>query len=178
MTNISEGLTKENNNEMQEEIEYVIQVLDDTYNDARNLSHQMMPKTLLFFGLVEAISDLSEKVLHPSGIKFDFDHNVNTRFDQTVEIALYRVFQEILSNIIKHSNAGFVEISLLQTSEQLVLIIQDNGKGFSDKSNKEKGIGLLNIEARVNSINGQYEISSEPAKGVSVIIRVPLQNSK
>jgi signal transduction histidine kinase len=115
-----------------------IESLDETYREARQLSHQMMPKTLLISGLVNAISDLLAKTFDDTGCICHFDHNVSARFDQYIEISLFRICQELVSNIIRHSGADRVEVSLLTTAGQVILIVEDNGKGISRIPLKKK----------------------------------------
>jgi two-component system, NarL family, sensor kinase len=174
MLRISEGMKTDTRDVSGLQMEEAIVSLDETYKEARNLSHQMMPKTLLFLGLVDAINDLTEKVLHNTQIDYSFDHNTQERFSQSIEIAMYRIYQELLNNVLKHSQASLLEISLLQTAGQLMLIFEDNGVGLKEKVEKEKGIGLLNIEARVHSLNGQFEITSKEGEGTTSIVRVPI----
>jgi len=152
-----------------------IESLDETYREARQLSHQMMPKTLLISGLVNAISDMLEKTFDDTNCICHFDYNVSKRFDQYIEISVFRIFQELLSNIIKHSGADRVEVSLLSTNGQLMLIVEDNGRGVSVNSFEEKGIGLMNIESRVHALNGSVELTSENDQGTTVLVRIPVE---
>ncbi len=177
LLNINENLSKSEASNTKEELNKAIDFIDDTYKETRNLSHQMIPKTLLYLGLVEAIEDLAEKLFHAAKIRFNFEHNLNSRFEQRIEISLFRIIQELINNIIKHAKATEVDISLLKTKDQLILIVEDNGIGLSSKQDEEKGIGLLNIEYRAKNIGGSFSISSQEDKGCSAILRIPIKKA-
>ncbi len=177
LLNITENLAENNASNTKEEMNNAIEFIDETYKETRNLSHQMIPKTLLYLGLVEAIEDLAEKLFHAAKIRFNFEHNLSKRFEQRIEISLFRIIQELINNIIKHAKATEVDISLLKTKDQLILIVEDNGIGLSEKQEGEKGIGLLNIEYRAKNLGGSFNISSQENKGCSAILRIPLKKT-
>ncbi|MBN2728307.1 MAG: sensor histidine kinase [Bacteroidales bacterium] len=172
MLHVSESLGNEP--EVQKKLRDNIEFIDQTYRETRNLSHQMMPKALFSLGLIDAMHDLSERVFSNAGIKFSFDYNFDIRFSQKIEIGIYRIFQELCNNIIKHAKASHVDISLLRTNEQLTLIVEDNGIGFDRESLKTKGIGLQNMQNRANVLNGSIELNSAPGKGATALLRIPL----
>ena len=105
---------------------------------------------------------------------FDALVDPEKRFHENIEISLYRVTQEALTNIIKYSKATKVGVQLYQLKNTLFLIIEDNGIGFDSKITT-KGIGLKNIETRVNFINGKLNIDAEKGGGTVITIKV---NSK
>jgi signal transduction histidine kinase len=151
-------------------------VLDDACNEVRNMSHQMMPKQLGELGLVPALEDMLDKALGDTKLKYSFEYfNVAERFNETVEIALYRVCQELINNTIKHAEATEVNIQLFKNKEFLMLVVEDNGVGLSSKSNKDTGIGMLNIRSRIESINGRFEIDNKAEGGTIANIKIPLQ---
>lgn len=109
-----------------------IQNIDTAADEARSISHQMMPWALTETGLVSALEDILFKTLRHTEI----DYNLETfgingdRFKPSIEIGLYRICQELVNNILKHSEAKHVEIQLLKTKTHLVLHVEDDGKGF------------------------------------------------
>ncbi len=148
-------------------------ILDDATTDVRNLSHQMMPRTLQEYGLKVALEDMVEKSLGNSGLDYDFSaFRVDERYDEGIEIGMYRVCQELLHNIQKHANAKEVSIQLMKSKGRLVLTVEDDGKGFDMQQLRHKGHGLMNIQSRVQAMGGTVDFESTPGKGTVVRVRV------
>jgi two-component system sensor histidine kinase NreB len=146
--------------------------LNKAIEDSRQLSHILMPAVLKDFGLPSSLEDLIKRVDQNSDIKFSFYTNKNDiRFDQTIEVNIFRIVQEAINNIIKHSNATVANIQLMVYDKSLLLTIEDNGSGFDlDKVSYKEGIGLANISNRVNALNGILIIDS--LKGTSITIEI------
>lgn len=152
-------------------------ILDDACQDVRNISHQMMPKELSEFGLVPAIEDMLLKSLGDSSMQYNFEHfGVDERLEENVEIALFRITQELINNVIKHSGASKVAVQLIRSARHIVLIVEDNGKGFDSDSARTSGIGLLNIASRIDTINGEINYEPSPGSGTVARVRVPLRS--
>ena len=152
-------------------------ILDESIAEVRGISHQMMPRVLSETGLIEALDDMLQKSLGLTDIQYEFEHhNVqDQRFKETVEISLYRICQELVNNIIKHSQAKAVSVQLLKTKSHLVLVVEDNGKGFEfDDPGNQNGIGLMNISSRTKAIHGELNYEPSPEQGTVATIRVPL----
>lgn len=140
--------------------------------ELRNISHQMMPRALEEAGLITALQHLFDNSLNSSKIKYNFEHqNINQRFPKNIEITLYRITQELLNNILKHSKATEVNIQLFKTENDIIYMIEDNGTGFS--SIKKEGIGLKNIKSRIDLIKGIVNFSTENT-GTLTSIKIPL----
>lgn len=154
-----------------------VQMLDDAANEARHISHQMMPRALMEAGLIAALDDMLEKTLGTSEIDYRFEHFgiENERFKQSIEIGLYRISQELVNNIIKHSKAKSVEVQLFKTKTHIVLHVEDDGTGFklTDKQ-KQSGIGLSNIFSRASAVNGEVNYEEGQPKGTIANVRIPL----
>lgn len=152
----------------------LIHVLDDAANDVRNISHQMMPRALEEFGLVSAVDDMLEKSFSTSNLKYEFEHfGIKNRFPEKIEIGLYRIAQELVNNILKHSNASEVGVQLFQNKKYLVLVVEDNGSGFDLKKNKS-GHGMANINYRSRAIGGTLNVESAIGNGTLVTVRIAL----
>jgi signal transduction histidine kinase len=152
-------------------------MLDDSIAEVRNISHQMMPRALGEMGLIPAIDDMLNRSLGSSDIRFEFEHHKveGIRFPENLEVSLYRICQELINNIIKHSGAKAVSIQLLKTNTHLVLVVEDNGKGFTFESEESRnGIGLMNITSRAKAMNGEVNYQPSPAQGTVATIRIPL----
>jgi len=149
-------------------------ILDETAGDVRTISHQMMPRVLNEMGLVPALEDMLQKCLESGKIQYSFEHfGLEVRFRENVEISLYRITQELVNNIIKHSGATQVSIQLFRNKQKLVLIIEDNGVGF-DVREKSDGIGLMNIKSRLNTIDGEVNYEPSPGSGTVATILIPI----
>lgn len=149
--------------------------LDNACSEVRTISHQMRPKALTELGLIPAIDEMLSNTFTHSGISYSFDHfGVEGRFDEKIEVSVYRIIQELVNNIIKHSNATEASFQLLKNNQRLVLVVEDNGKGFDYDQGKGKGIGLLNLDSRVDTVGGEINYESHPGEGTLVTIRIPL----
>ncbi len=150
-------------------------ILNDAAKEVRNISHQMMPAALRELGLVAALEDMLQKSLFNSPIKYEFEHmGVSGRFSENIEIGLYRIAQELINNIIKHSNAESVSVELFKTKTHLVLTVEDDGKGFNVENMEGVGNGINNISSRAKSVNGKVQFEQRSGSGVSATIRVPV----
>lgn len=169
--NLSSGIGKDNP-EMFNKLMDLTKILDDTAGEVRNLSHQMMPKALSEMGLVPAINDMLYKALEHSNIKYYFDHHKIDRYDESVEIGLYRVCQELINNIIKHSGADEVSVQLFKSKEHLILMVEDNGVGMG--SGKSNGHGIMNIRTRLNAVEGDVNYQPGAQKGTVATVKIKL----
>ncbi len=155
--------------------EKMIDLVDDSCREIRSISHQMMPNALLKSGLASALKEFLDRIdsrlltinFHTEGL--------NERLATNIETVLYRVLQECVNNVIKHSEANRLEIALIKDADGISVTIEDDGKGF-DKSmaDFEEGIGLKNIRTRIEYLKGTVEFDSEPGRGTLVAIHVPL----
>ncbi len=158
-----------------EESQKVMAVLDVSTEELRALSHKMMPRSLSELGLIPAISDMLDNSLGNTKIKYQFEHfGIKDRMKEAVEIAIYRISQELVNNVIKHSNANKVSIQLFKNSNDIILIVEDNGRGMLQSDQKE-GIGLMNIASRLDSLKGKVNFAPSPESGTLATIRIPLQ---
>lgn len=152
------------------------QLTDDIIETVRNISHTLSPSGLELFGLADSIEELCEHRSKHSTLSISFDNRVQPSLKDLspdVAIALYRVVQELLTNTFKHAEAGKVTIVLYSEADKLLLNYADDGKGIDmQQQNKTKGIGMHNIETRLNMIQALYETGTE-GKGFSIHISVP-----
>lgn len=157
-------------------------ILDCAYKELRELSHQMMPRVLKVAGLSEAISDLLDKTLHNTQISYHFEKQDINDVSENIAINIYRIFQELLSNIIKHSKAKSIEVSLHKTSQQLILIVEDDGVGIKNNVNSNEyqkklsvGIGLMNIIARTQIMEGTFLMEKGRVQGTITTLMIPFK---
>ncbi|MCD4791045.1 MAG: sensor histidine kinase [Bacteroidales bacterium] len=171
--NLSKGII-ETKPELKEDILKVNKMISDTAADVRTISHQMMPKALLELGLVDALEDLLENCFFKTNVKYIFENfGLKKRLPSNVEIALYRIAQELFNNIIKHSGAKKVDVQLMKMESHCILIVQDDGQGIPE-SEASDGIGMLNINNRLSTINGNLNMDSGKGEGTTATIRIAL----
>jgi len=149
-----------------------ITILDDAVNEVRTISHNLMPTALINYDLIRAIDSLCEKINNSAQINIEFNHSVfNHSLNKETEITLYRIIQEIVNNMIKHSGTNKIDISLGSDNNSINLTIQDFGKGFdTDIIKEDKGIGWQNIFSRVSMLNGNIDIISKKEKGTKITV--------
>lgn len=151
-------------------------IVDEACSEVRTISHQMMPRVLQEDGLIAAISEMLEKVFRHTNVEYLFEHhNITQRFQENIEIGLYRICQELINNIIKHSDATKVTVQLIKTKKLLILIVEDNGKGMEPAGLDRQGIGLMNITSRVETIQGEFNLEPSPESGTLATIRIPIE---
>jgi signal transduction histidine kinase len=148
----------------------------DIAQRVHDLSHRLHPEKLRVIGLVPALESLQRDV--KSNIDLHFSHtNVPSGLPGNLTVSMFRVAQEALSNILKHSGARTGSMSLLGHDSSLSLIIADAGSGFEIASAWGKGFGLMSIRERVESVGGTLTITSQPGGGTRLAITVPLHAS-
>lgn len=152
----------------------LIGLVDESCREIRSVSHQMMPNALLKSGLASAVKEFIDKI-DTKIIKINlYTEGLNERLDGNIETVLYRVIQECVNNVIKHSGADKLDISLIKDADGIAATVEDNGKGF-DMNDKLKfeGIGLKNITSRIEFLKGSVDFDSSPGKGTLIAIHVP-----
>jgi two-component system NarL family sensor kinase len=164
-----------NNNEDKLAFEKIVNLVDESCREVRSVSHNMMPNALLKSGLSSAVKEFIEKI-DSRVLKVNlYSEGLNERIDSNAETVLYRIIQECVNNVIKHSGANELDISLIKDADGIAATIEDNGKGFAvaDKI-KGDGIGLKNIRTRIDYLKGTVDFDSAPGNGTLVAIHVPL----
>lgn len=159
---------------MQVYLDFANEEIDALMHKLRRISQNIMPSALKRKGLKEALEELTDYMMQPMGIVV---HYFATKVEGRPEtlVHLFRIAQEILNNIIKHSSAHSVYITLKQDRGGITLQIKDDGIGFNQRavSMENKGTGLKNIMARVEIIDAKIYLSTQPGKGVDFLIKIP-----
>jgi PAS domain S-box-containing protein len=168
------GLASKHPDRTKEYLPQANHLIKASAEEVRNLSHSLSAPTLGSRSLIDAIDDLLAHVNATTKIEFQFNHNNNAEaIDMDQKLAIFRIIQEQLNNILKHANATMVLVTLLTDTEKTALVIKDNGDGFEPEL-KRKGIGLNNIEARVKAFSGCISILSDNGKGCIVEVTFPV----
>ncbi len=155
-----------------------VELLELLGNSARDLSSTLRPSTLDDFGLVAAIGELIPPSQTNPALKIIFDHNPgeDERFSPSVETVVYRVIQEATTNVLRHSKAQELTISLLKSESAVDIRIHDNGIGFDPQSEsirKSTSLGLQGMEERVALIGGMFSIESSADSGTIITASIP-----
>jgi two-component system, NarL family, sensor kinase len=149
-----------------------LDMLDTSIKELRRVAHNMMPEMLTKFGLDEALKEYCNTINTTKLLTVKYQSvGMTSRLENSTEIIIYRIIQELLNNIMKHAAATEVMVQLVKEDERFSIIAEDNGKGFDTAMLKNnKGAGLTSIQSRVNYLKGQLDIHSEPGKGTLVTI--------
>jgi two-component system, NarL family, sensor kinase len=153
------------------QFDHAIGLLDNSISELRRVAHNLMPEALIKFGLKDVLQDFCDQI-DSKEIKINFQfYGEEKRIERSIEIALYRIGQELINNSLKHAAASELLVQLIQDETRVQLTVQDNGKGFDPKGiDGTKSIGLKNIRARVESFNGSYDIVSNPGMGTEISV--------
>lgn len=140
----------------------------------RKISHSLQSGALKHFGLATAVQELTDALNEGQTISVNSTLQIRDQLDSEISLNTYRIIQELVNNTLKHARANRINIDLNQTKEHLTLIFEDNGVGFEMGESMKKGIGLRNLESRVERMEGQLTIDSRKNTGTTTIIDIPL----
>jgi signal transduction histidine kinase len=158
-------------------LEKSLKIIDEACTEVRSISHNMMPSALIRLGLITAIKELADNVNASGKIKIEFSSDITQPLSKSLDITIYRIVQEVLNNMIRHSKANLIILNISRNNDALTIRIKDNGIGFDTQQLKHsKGIGWKNIFSRVSMLNGTIELDSKPAQGTLVFIKLFLKN--
>jgi len=167
------GQLKNHNPQLIPALEKINRLIQNTSQDVREVSHQMMPRALTEFGLADALEDMLDICFSNTSIEYSFKHkNMKERLPAFIEIGLYRVCQELVNNIIKHAGAKKVSINLYKNESFCVLNVNDDGTGMEKKLNN--GMGITSINTRVVAMKGTFRLVSEHGKGTTAFVKIEL----
>ncbi|MCX6212912.1 sensor histidine kinase [Spirosoma sp.] len=158
----------------------IFQLINDTIGDVRNMLRKLNPQTLERHGYIAAVDELFARITASGIVQAQYLLNGITeqenRLLAEVEVMLYRITQELVSNSLKHANATMINLTITQMPDQIVLVYQDNGRGFNYDQTQKKasGLGIGNIESRVGILGGRIAWKSQAGQGVQAIIDVPI----
>jgi len=155
-----------------------LSLIDNAVSEVRIISHDLMPGILTQVGLFAAVRQLCNSINEAKQIKVEYTFpESEKRLNAALEISVYRIIQEILNNMLRHSEATKINMSINWADHQLQLKISDNGKGFdTSKIHESKGIGWKNVFSRVKFHKGEIKVESNLGSGTSVKIKINLEN--
>lgn len=148
-----------------------LEMLDSSITELRRVAHNLMPESLMRYGLNSAISDFCNSI---DKVSYHF-YGAEKRIDEKLEVAAFRIVNELVNNALKHANASKIDVQLVQEQERISITVYDDGRGFDPKSiDRSKPGGLNNIESRVLSFNGRIDLFSAVGKGTEVSVEFKL----
>lgn len=168
------AVKRELKSEAPDEVAKIEMIINEASEKIRDLSHKLISSVLLKFGLATATEDLCEKYSN-SQLVFNCDSKDIKRYDQSFEIKIYNINEELINNILKHSHANMATIDMSEVDGNLVIQITDNGVGFDvEEALHKDGLGLSQIKARIKMMRGSFEIKSYKDTGTQVNMEIPI----
>ena len=167
--------------DLREQFEGIGQLAFQSIGEARQISHDLHPYQLDHLGLTRALEAMIDNAAESSGVVFQRKlDNVDGLFPKDAAMNLYRVVQESLNNVLKHSRARKARIHLERDVHEVQLHIEDDGCGFKITSSLDagKGLGLKNIVERVRILAGRLKVDSQPGQGTRIEVTIPVPDDK
>ncbi|MGB3179961.1 MAG: sensor histidine kinase [Cyclobacteriaceae bacterium] len=161
-------------NEVEEQRDRLGELLDRAVKEVREISHDMLSGVLTKFGLAAALEDLKETLESSRQYRVHMQIiNMQNRVDNTLELHLYRIVQELVSNILKHAHASNITVQLNKLEDEIILMVEDDGIGFSTGTGSGDGVGLHNVADRVKSLGGALHVDTQPGRGATITVEIP-----
>lgn len=171
-------LKKVNNPETEQKIyDHTDELIEEAYQKVRGIAHIQNSGVIANEGLIPAIQKMTEKISIIKGLQIDmFCDGMEERLDNKMEIDIFRMIRELISNIIKHSQASQVNIYLTRhNSNWINIMIEDNGKGFDlNAISLQDGMGLQSMGKKTEQFGGTFTIDTKPGNGTTIIIDLPV----
>ncbi len=160
-------------------LQKAIELTGNAASNAREIANNIRPHELNQFGLTASISSLCDKIGGSGQVEIDLKtSNFSIAMNKDIELVIFRIISELINNTLKHSNSKKIHINLFNLEKEVFLIYSDNGNGFEMEKilkHEDTGMGLRNIIARVNSLNGKCAFNTIPGSGMDAILEVPLE---
>jgi len=153
----------------------IVELVDNTIQSVQQIAVELRPPVLDAFGLREALSWQAGEYQKRFGLKFDLNFSQGELdIDKETKLVLFRIFQEVVTNVVRHSEADQVDVNLSQRDNELALVIHDNGKGITQEQlDSFSSIGIIGIRERARNLNGEAVIHGNPGNGTTVEILLP-----
>ena len=165
------------------EIEKNRKIIQEMAGKMKSIALRLRPPALDVLGLAAVLREYFSQCTQSNPLKIEFNENTKgIKLNENIEIALYRIVQESITNVFKHSHASLVKVNLVLTAKKVQLIIKDDGKGFDVQEYKRQydisKMGLRGIKERVDIFSGTFNIVSAPESGTELNIVLPLTDLK
>lgn len=164
--------------ERKEIFDNTLYVVEEALRSLREISNNLSPHVLSDFGLARGIRNFIDRSQALHNVKLSFATNLRgERYNTDIEVILYRVACELVTNSLKHSGCSEIRLTLSATGDILELQYSDNGRGFNPQAMMDCGMGLSNINSRINSLNGEFDIRSSKGKGMTATVKVNVRGA-
>ena len=152
-------------------VEEVSKIINNSYEQIREISHNLSPSSIINYGLRGALENFCQKIGNNYKMKFDCDYSgEQLDLSKTVQVHIYRIIQELVNNMVKHAEATEGKLEITYHKPALRIVVKDNGKGFSTKE-IDPGIGLSNIDSRIRFLNAKF-VKEDVGQGSKFIIDI------
>ncbi len=174
-----EIMNAENLSEAERQLyENVLTMVTNACIEVRNISHNMLPEVLEKHGLTTALQRYAHSINNSQKIKLELDlFGLEDRLDKQIEASIYPICVELVNNILKHAQATSATLQIIHSQNEISIMAQDNGKGINTDEIKD-GMGLQNIQSRIEAMQGTYRFDSTPGQGTTISIEIPLRQRK
>jgi signal transduction histidine kinase len=165
---------------VQAKIKTMVDHIDETIQTVRRIATELRPGILDSLGLVAALEWQANEFQSRTNIPCHVVASVDdSQFHQQLATVFFRIYQEALTNIIRHAKATHVEVRLVEDAARLVLTVKDNGRGISEEEiANTRSIGLVGMRERAMLIGGEITLQGAPGQGTTMTLRVPLERSR
>jgi len=153
-------------------LEKVHAIVKETHESIREISFNLSPHILQNFGLIPALKSYIERIKESKSINIDLKTERYNRNNLPIETIIYRILTECITNTIKHAQSSTIIMKIIEDEEKITINFEDNGKGFNLDEIKHTGLGLTNMQSRLQSINGKLNIESSIGKGTRITIEI------
>lgn len=159
-----------------EQLKKLTRSIDEVYHEVRTISHHLSPPGLMQYSFVDFIKKYLNEIASSPGFKIEYffygEIHLNELTDE-IKVEVYRILQELISNVVKHALANFAEVQLQANEDTVNLMVEDRGKGFNPAFNKG-GFGLASLRSRVDALGGEFSIDTQPGRGTIVNVNIPV----
>ncbi|KYG72786.1 tetratricopeptide repeat-containing sensor histidine kinase [Roseivirga echinicomitans] len=170
-------LTGEDNSKRSQQFDKTDLLINEAYEKVRAIAHAKSSGVIAKEGFLKSVKEMARKVSVANNLAVSVnEHGLDDRLENSMELSLFRIIQELVTNVIRHSNATEAIIHLTKHHDYLNIMVEDNGGGFDSNgiTLKSEGMGIKSIDKRVTSLNGTMNIESELGQGTTIIIEIPL----
>jgi signal transduction histidine kinase len=164
--------------EQRDQFQKTLQMLDTACEDVRNISHELESGILEKLGLKSQLESYVDS-LSDQNMEIELStHGLKNRLPGNLEKQVFRIVQELVSNVLKHANASYLSIQVNRFDNLLNVMVEDNGIGFDPEKALKKGrMGMKNLRSRVNEVGGAYSIDSEPGRGATITVELTVADA-
>lgn len=152
-------------------------LLDEAVHETRRLAYSMSDEMHKSFNMISALNQIKRSIEEEKNIKLGiYFHGLVQNVSSELNLQLYQVIQELITNTLAHADANQINIQLYRREEEFIIMVEDDGVGFDPKNlkNKQPGLGLKSIESKLGMFDGKLFIDSTPGHGTTVTIEIPL----